>query len=169
MRRTGWTSSVLQKVFSSSTRTFLSVVTNPRELHCHPPEERCSELLLLQIMRIIQWNCADTARSSSFRIVAFGNGVIAFPISVISFLWLWHRCECPLEPGIPVSPRVLSTRDVAPLSQLPCVRRLPSSVTRGVELVLPECCKLISCLLSALGKFSLHFTVLLGQTVPAPT
>ena len=39
----------------------------------------------LQIMSIIQWSCADAARSSSSRIVTFGIGAPAFATSTINF------------------------------------------------------------------------------------
>ena len=41
VRKTGWTSVVLQNVFSSSARTSLSAVAKPRDLRCLLPGTRC--------------------------------------------------------------------------------------------------------------------------------
>ena len=97
----------------------------------------------LQIMSIIQWSCADAARSSSSTIVAFGVGSVPFAASSISFSR--RLCSSLATRLAPLTSRLASPANACPF-------RLPSSAFNSGgprtswseyrQLVQPACCLL---------------------------
>ena len=102
----------------------------------------------LQITSVTQWSCADAARSSSSKIVAFGSGSVAFAALSFSFGITWYRCaSVPLEHNATVStmrPAPLRSRFASQANARPRTdsRRLRPT-QRSTSDSLSECCKLI--------------------------
>ena len=137
-------------VLTASFASFTALFANPLLCesfadHEHPVElcRRCP-IVIVKDRGVLGWLCC-------FR-------------GVFQLLQTWH-CAYPLNTVL--QSRVLCTRELARLPQQSRVhtdsRRLRP--TQWSSDLLSECCKLVPCLLSTLGQFSLQVRVLPGHTV----